>query len=48
MLSVNRLTGQSACKTNQHVTRTIIGAKRMALSDDEPEKIADFIALKTA
>jgi DNA repair exonuclease SbcCD nuclease subunit len=25
----------------------VIGAKRMALSDDEPQKIAEFIALKT-
>jgi DNA repair exonuclease SbcCD nuclease subunit len=28
------------------VAEAVIGAKRMALSDDEPEKIADFIALK--
>jgi DNA repair exonuclease SbcCD nuclease subunit len=28
------------------VTDAVIGAKRMALSDEEPEKIADFIAAK--
>lgn len=28
------------------ISEAVIGAKRMALSDDEPEKIADFIALK--
>ncbi len=30
------------------ISDAVIGAKRMALSDDEPEKIADFIALKLA
>jgi exonuclease SbcD len=30
------------------MTDAVIGAKRMVLSDEEPEKIADFIALKTA
>ena len=29
------------------VAEAVVGAKRMALSDDTPEKIADFIALKT-
>ena len=29
------------------MTEAVIGAKRMVLSDEEPEKIADFIALKT-
>ncbi len=29
------------------VVDAIVGAKRMALSDDEPQKIAEFIALKT-
>ena len=28
------------------MTEAVIGAKRMVLSDEEPEKIADFIALK--
>ncbi|MBL0241028.1 MAG: hypothetical protein IPQ00_10720 [Chloracidobacterium sp.] len=28
------------------VTDAVIGAKRMALGDDEPQKIADFIAVK--
>jgi hypothetical protein len=31
----------------EDIAEAVIGAKRMALSDDEPEKIADFIALKT-
>ncbi|HEY8563779.1 MAG TPA: DNA repair exonuclease [Pyrinomonadaceae bacterium] len=31
----------------EDISDAVIGAKRMALSDDEPEKIADFIALKT-
>lgn len=31
----------------EDVSEAVIGAKRMALSDEEPEKIADFIALKT-
>ena len=31
----------------EDISEAVIGAKRMALSDDEPEKIADFIALKT-
>ncbi|HVE59314.1 MAG TPA: exonuclease SbcCD subunit D [Pyrinomonadaceae bacterium] len=36
-------------KTNvESISDAVIGAKRMALSDEEPEKIADFIALKTA
>ena len=30
----------------EEISDAVIGAKRMALSDDEPEKIADFIALK--
>ena len=30
------------------VTDAVIGAKKMALSDEEPEKIADFIAAKIA
>jgi exonuclease SbcD len=30
------------------IAEAVIGAKRMALSDDEPEKIADFIALKSS
>lgn len=30
------------------VAEAVIGAKRMALSDEEPEKIAEFIALKAA
>ncbi|MDQ2745997.1 MAG: exonuclease SbcCD subunit D [Acidobacteriota bacterium] len=29
------------------VAEAVVGAKRMALSDDTPDKIADFIALKT-
>jgi DNA repair exonuclease SbcCD nuclease subunit len=29
------------------IAEAVIGAKRMALSDDEPEKIAEFIALKS-
>ena len=33
-------------KTNaQAISDTVLGAKRMALSDDEPEKIAEFIAI---
>lgn len=31
----------------EDLSEAVIGAKRMALSDDEPEKIVDFIALKT-
>ena len=31
----------------ESISDAVIGAKRMALSDEEPEKIADFIALKT-
>lgn len=35
-------------KTRQSdIADAVIGAKRMALGDDEPEKIAEFIALKT-
>ncbi len=40
-------------RDNRYKTRTeevaeaVIGAKRMVLNDDSPEKIADFIALKT-
>jgi DNA repair protein SbcD/Mre11 len=35
-------------KTNvENISEAVIGAKRMALSDEEPEKILDFIALKT-
>ncbi len=39
-------------RDNRYVTKSegmsdaVIGAKRMALSDDEPQKIADFIALQ--
>ena len=29
------------------IAEAVVGAKRMALSDDTPDKIADFIALKT-
>ena len=29
------------------MTEAVIGAKRMVMSDEEPEKIADFISLKT-
>jgi DNA repair exonuclease SbcCD nuclease subunit len=32
----------------EDISEAVIGAKRMALSDEEPEKILDFIALKTA
>ena len=28
------------------IAEAIVGAKRMALSDEEPEKIVDFISLK--
>ena len=36
-------------KTNAaNITDAVVGAKRMALSDDEPEKIADFIAAQVA
>jgi hypothetical protein len=31
----------------EDLSEAVIGAKRMALSDEEPEKILDFIALKT-
>jgi exonuclease SbcD len=31
----------------EDISEAVIGAKRMALSDEEPDKIADFIALKT-
>ena len=31
---------------SDEVTDAVIGAKRMALGDDEPQKIADFIAVK--
>ena len=31
----------------ENISEAVIGAKRMALSDEEPEKILDFIALKT-
>ena len=30
----------------EEMTEAVVGAKRMALSDDTPDKIADFIALK--
>jgi DNA repair protein SbcD/Mre11 len=30
----------------EEISEAVIGAKRLALSDEEPEKIADFIALK--
>lgn len=30
----------------ENVSEAVIGAKRMALSDDEPEKIVDFISMK--
>ncbi len=32
---------------NREIAEAVIGAKRMALSDESPEKIVDFIALKT-
>ena len=32
---------------SEEISDAVIGAKRMALSDDEPQKIAEFIALKT-
>ncbi len=32
----------------EDISDAVIGAKRMALSDDSPDKIADFIALKLA
>ena len=32
----------------EDISEAVIGAKRMALSDEEPEKIADFIALKVS
>lgn len=32
--------------SNESIADAVIGSKRMALSDDEPAKIADFIALK--
>jgi len=36
-------------KTNAaNISDAVVGAKRMALSDDEPEKIADFIATQVA
>jgi exonuclease SbcD len=35
-------------KNTLDIAEAVIGAKRMALSDDEPEKIADFIAIKSA
>ena len=31
---------------NEDISEAVIGAKRMALSDDEPAMIADFISLK--
>ncbi len=31
----------------EDISEAVIGAKRMALSDEDPEKIVDFIALKT-
>ena len=31
---------------SEEMAEAVIGAKRMVLSDEEPEKIADFIALK--
>ncbi|MDI1242498.1 MAG: hypothetical protein PSX80_11300, partial [bacterium] len=35
-------------KTNvAHISEAVIGAKRLALSDEEPEKIAEFIAQKS-
>ena len=34
-------------KTNAvNISEAVVGAKRMALSDEEPEKIAEFIAQK--
>jgi hypothetical protein len=30
----------------EEISDAVIGSKRLALSDEEPEKIADFIALK--
>jgi DNA repair exonuclease SbcCD nuclease subunit len=36
-------------KANSHsIAEAVVGAKRMALSDDEPEKIAEFIAIQVA
>ena len=36
-------------KTNaEAISDTVLGAKRMALSDDEPEKIAEFISIHAA
>jgi DNA repair exonuclease SbcCD nuclease subunit len=32
----------------ENISEAVIGAKRMALSDDEPEKIVEFISLKLA
>ncbi|HEY0048732.1 MAG TPA: exonuclease SbcCD subunit D [Pyrinomonadaceae bacterium] len=32
----------------ENISEAVIGAKRMALSDDEPEKIVDFISMKIA
>jgi len=32
----------------ESISDAVVGAKRMALSDDEPEKIADFIAAQVA
>jgi DNA repair exonuclease len=34
-------------KRIEDITEAVIGAKRLALSDEEPEKIVDFIAMKT-
>ncbi len=39
----NRYKGRS-----ESISDAVIGAKRMALGDDEPGKIAEFIAIKTA
>jgi hypothetical protein len=33
---------------SEAMAEAVIGAKRMVLSDEEPEKIADFISLKLA
>ncbi|REJ79277.1 MAG: DNA repair exonuclease [Acidobacteria bacterium] len=35
-------------KRTESIAEAVIGAKNMVLSDDEPEKIADFIAIKSS
>lgn len=47
-----RVVGDLVARDNRYkkiaddISDAVIGAKRMALSDDEPQKIADFIAIK--